>query len=119
MFREKMLPELESTIYYMKSDDFKERLLAEYWQTKIRYEKLEFMCKKDERPSSLLLSEKQRTKYFKAFDKQRLAMCEYLEALEEQMAMLDIDYLNASRDPELLECLQNSKNSTTAPTTEK
>lgn len=119
MFREKMLPELESTIYYMKSDDFKERLLAEYWQTKIRYEKLEFMCRKDERLASFHLSEKQVDKYIKALDKQSLAMCEYLEALEEKMALLNIDYLNASRDPELLGYLQNSENSITAPTTEK
>ena len=32
--------ELKSTIDYMTSKDYKERFVAEYWQTKIRYEKL-------------------------------------------------------------------------------
>lgn len=32
--------ELKDTIEMMQSDDFKERFKAEYWQTKIRYEKL-------------------------------------------------------------------------------
>lgn len=34
---------LEDTIAMMTSDDYKERLRAEYWQTKIRLEKLESM----------------------------------------------------------------------------
>lgn len=33
--------ELKDTIEMMNSDDYKERLKAEYWQTKIRCEKLE------------------------------------------------------------------------------
>ena len=32
--------ELKDTITLMQSDDYKDRLKAEYWQTKIRYEKL-------------------------------------------------------------------------------
>lgn len=32
--------ELKDTIEMMQSEDFKERFKAEYWQTKIRYEKL-------------------------------------------------------------------------------
>ena len=32
--------ELKNTINQMVSEDFKERFKAEYWQTKIRYEKL-------------------------------------------------------------------------------
>lgn len=31
---------LEDTIKLMNSSDYKERFMAEYWQTKIRYEKL-------------------------------------------------------------------------------
>lgn len=32
--------ELKDTIEMMNSDDYKDRFIAEYWQTKIRYEKL-------------------------------------------------------------------------------
>ena len=32
--------ELEDTIKYMLSDDYKERFIAEYWQLKIRRDKL-------------------------------------------------------------------------------
>ena len=32
--------ELKDTVEMMKSSDYKERFFAEYWQTKIRYEKL-------------------------------------------------------------------------------
>lgn len=31
---------LEDTIDYMRSSDYKERFIAEYWQTKIRYDRL-------------------------------------------------------------------------------
>lgn len=36
--------ELKDTIEMMQSDDYKERFIAEYWQTKIRYEKLKDYC---------------------------------------------------------------------------
>jgi hypothetical protein len=32
--------ELKDTIEMMQSEDYKERFKAEYWQTKVRYEKL-------------------------------------------------------------------------------
>lgn len=40
--------ELKDTIDMMNSDDFKERFRAEYYQTKIRYEKLHQMLVKYE-----------------------------------------------------------------------
>lgn len=40
--------ELKNTIEMMQSDDFKERFKAEYWQTKIRYNKLHKMVVKME-----------------------------------------------------------------------
>ena len=40
--------ELKDTVEMMNSDDFKERFKAEYYQTKIRYEKLRKMCNKYE-----------------------------------------------------------------------
>lgn len=38
--------ELHETIEMMTSEDYVERFKAEYWQTKIRYQKLHKMCVK-------------------------------------------------------------------------
>ena len=38
--------ELLDTVQLMLSNDYKERFKAEYWQLKIRYEKLKTMCEK-------------------------------------------------------------------------
>lgn len=40
--------ELKDTISLMNSEDYKERFKAEYWQTKIRYQKLHKMLVKYE-----------------------------------------------------------------------
>lgn len=40
--------ELKDTIEMMNSEDYKERFKAEYYQTKIRFEKLKEMCAKYE-----------------------------------------------------------------------
>ena len=40
--------ELKDTITMMQSEDYKERFKAEYYQTKIRYEKFHRMCIKYE-----------------------------------------------------------------------
>lgn len=40
--------ELKDTIDMMNSDNYKDRFRAEYYQTKIRYEKLHRMCVKYE-----------------------------------------------------------------------
>mgnify|MGYP007122041147 CR=1 FL=1 len=42
------MTELSETIDLMQSYDYKERFLAEYWQTKIRYDKLDEMTVKME-----------------------------------------------------------------------
>ena len=42
------MKDLKETIEMMTSDDYKERFKAEYWQTKIRYDKLHKMCIKYE-----------------------------------------------------------------------
>ncbi len=40
--------ELKDTIALMNSPDFKDRVKAEYWQLKIRHQKLQEMCEKYE-----------------------------------------------------------------------
>lgn len=42
------MKELKDTINMMQSDDYKERFKAEYWQTKIRHDKLHDMIVKYE-----------------------------------------------------------------------
>lgn len=42
------MTQLKDTVPYMLSDDYKVRFIAEYWQTKIRYEKLKDFCNKIE-----------------------------------------------------------------------
>lgn len=42
------MQELKDTIQNMVSEDYKERFKAEYWQTKIRYEKLKSFTNKIE-----------------------------------------------------------------------
>lgn len=43
-----MYTELSTTAIPMQSSDYKTRFIAEYWQTKIRYEKLKNFCNKIE-----------------------------------------------------------------------
>lgn len=70
--------ELLDTVQLMLSNDYKERFLGEYYQTKIRYDKLKAMCKKwgngelDFEPTC------DRAVY----GSQLIAMCDYLKTLE-------------------------------------
>lgn len=42
------MTDLKQTVALMTSDDYRMRFVAEYWQTKIRYEKLKNFCDKIE-----------------------------------------------------------------------
>lgn len=79
--------ELKDTIEFMNSDDYKERFKAEYFQTKIRYEKLHSMLIKREAgtldytpkcPLSVLINQKR-------------YMGEYLKTLEIRAEIEGID----------------------------
>lgn len=79
--------ELQDTIALMNSEDYKERFKAEYFQTKIRYDKLHKMLVKAEAktlnfqpscPLSLLISQKR-------------CMGEYLKQLEIRAEIEGID----------------------------
>ena len=48
MIYEKTMKDLKDTVTGMQSADYKERFIAEYEQTKIRYEKLKNFCNKIE-----------------------------------------------------------------------
>lgn len=70
--------ELEDTVVLMESNDFKDRFKAEYYQTKIRYEKLHNMIVKYEE-GTLNFESKCDIGIFKD---QARAMSNYLCALE-------------------------------------
>lgn len=78
---------LNDTAKLMKSEDWKDRFLAEYWQTRLRYENLHKMCVKyeagtlDFEPNCSL----------KLLKQQREAMSEYLDILEIRAEIEDID----------------------------
>ena len=70
--------ELKDTINLMNSSDYKERFAAEYWQTKIRYNKLHQMCIKYEAGTLDFTP----TCDIKLLTEQKAAMGNYLRCLE-------------------------------------
>lgn len=79
--------ELKDTIEMMQSEDFKERFKAEYYQTKIRYEKLHKMVIKAE-AGTLNFEPKCPIALFK---EQKRRMGEYLYYLEVRAEIEGID----------------------------
>lgn len=71
--------DLRSTVEMMFSSDYKERFRAEYYQTKIRYEKLHRMTIQYEAGTLALLRE------------QKAAMGNYLHALEVRAEIENVD----------------------------
>ena len=69
---------LMDTVPMMGSEDYKERFKAEYYQTKIRYEKLHNMCVKYEAGTL----DFEPTCSLELLKKQKAAMGQYLNCLE-------------------------------------
>lgn len=95
------MDELQDTMPLMLSSDYKDRFIAEYWQTKIRYEKLEIMVKKWDAQALDFVPTCPREIY----DEQLSHMFDYLAVLEERAKIekinLDIyrsDRLRSSED---------------------
>lgn len=93
---------IEDTIAGMTSPDYKFRFQAEYWQTKIRYEKLKAMLTKWEalkEKYDYFLNESIVEKYlgfiptcpYEMLREQQRQMGEYLHSLEKRAALEDID----------------------------
>lgn len=75
-------PTIAETADLMKSDNYKNRMIAEYHQTKIRYEKLKDLCNRIEAAHR---TGKEAPKHDSPFDMlrdQQRAMGEYLHILE-------------------------------------
>ena len=80
------MKELRDTIELMTSDKYEERLMAEYWQTKIRYEKLRVWIAKRRANPALGI-----TVPLFVITSQEEAMNDYLRSLEECAAYLGMD----------------------------
>ena len=93
--------DLNKTIDLMCSDDYKERFIAEYWQTKIRYEKLKALNTKLE--ASFILHEDGETEKnnaildfiptcpYELLKQQQSIMGEYLHTLELRAVIEGVD----------------------------
>lgn len=79
---------LEDTIKKMQSDDYKDRFIAEYWQTKIRYDKLHKMLIKQE-AGTLNFSP---TTPIALLEKQACHMGNYLKCLEIRAEIEKIEF---------------------------
>ena len=87
------LHDLSTTVSYMTSDDYKKRFLAEYIQTKIRYEKLKNLC--DRMEASIItcgrIPEPVHACQLDLLRQQQRAMGEYLHVLELRGVIEGID----------------------------
>lgn len=85
--------ELKETVDLMLSDDYKDRFIAEYLQTKERYERLKHFCNKIE-ASYHFKNEVEEPKYIGGYEllrEQQRCMGEYLHVLEIRAIIEDID----------------------------
>lgn len=74
--------ELHNTIKLMTSEDYKERFIAEYLQTKIRYEKLKDFCNRIEVARINGTEEPKHDCHLYFLQEQQSAMGKYLHILE-------------------------------------
>jgi hypothetical protein len=86
--KEKFNMELKDTIKLMTSEDYKERFLAEYWQVKIRYDKLKNMVDNWDN-----LNFKPTCEKF-IYKLQLNAMSQYLNILENRAIWEKVDLFN-------------------------
>lgn len=96
-----MFTELKQTVRFMNSEDYKKRFIAEYWQLKIRYEKLVRMCYDWDHNKLKFIPSCPRSWY----DEQLKAMKLYLDVLEKRAAREGINLDDTRR-------VQNAKSKT-------
>lgn len=82
-----MVTELKQTVELMNSSDYKERFKAEYYQLKIRYEKLHNMCEKWDKNELEFTPTCSRFTYARQLN----AMAFYLKILEERAVVEKIE----------------------------
>lgn len=82
-----MITELKQTVELMNSSDYKERFKAEYYQLKIRYDKLHNMCEKWDKNELEFTPTCSRFTYARQLN----AMAFYLKVLEERAVVEKIE----------------------------
>lgn len=85
--KNKMVTELKQTVELMNSSDYKERFKAEYYQLKIRYDKLHNMCEKWDKNELDFTPTCSRFTYARQLN----AMAFYLKVLEERAIVEKIE----------------------------
>lgn len=83
--------ELHQTSNYMVSGDYKKRFIAEYWQTKIRYEKLKVFLTRIEAAKIMETEEPTHDCPYQLLREQQKTMGEYLHILEIRAQIENID----------------------------
>ena len=88
---------LSDTVIMMNSRDYRDRFVAEYIQTKIRYERLKAFCNRIEAAKlDPELTEPKHDCPYKLLRKQQSVMGEYLHQLELRAVIEDIDLEDAT-----------------------
>ena len=90
--------ELKETVDLMLSVDYKERFISEYWQTKIRYEKLKNFCNKIEACEITGEEEPKHDCPLFLLREQQTAMGKYLKILEIRAEIEKIDLTKKVRE---------------------
>ena len=85
------MKELKDTCSCMVSDDYKERFIAEYWQTKIRYEKLKHFCNRIEAAQTINAEEPKHDIPLHMLRYQQEIMGHYLHILEVRAIIENIE----------------------------
>ena len=83
--------ELKETVEKMTSTDYKERFVAEYQQTKIRYEKLKHFCDVIEASKIAKTEEPKHDCPLQLLREQQTVMGQYLHILELRSVIENID----------------------------
>lgn len=85
------MKDLRDTVTGMQSTDYKERFIAEYVQTKIRYEKLKNFCNKIEVAEMIGTEAPKHNCPLSLLREQQKHMGMYLSVLEKRAIIEDID----------------------------
>lgn len=89
--QEKNKMELKETVELMNSKDYKERFIAEYYQVKIRYEKLKNFCNKIEVEEMLGKEETKHNCPLELLREQQKYMGLYLSVLEKRAMIENVE----------------------------
>ncbi len=82
---------LKDTVQKMESEDYRDRFIAEYWQTRIRYNKLKSFCNRIEAAEMTMSEAPKHDCPLFLLREQQKSMGEYLHVLELRAVIEKID----------------------------